>query len=209
MTFKPAKHDLLCSAFAAAAIVMAGTSAQADPPDKGSKQWDRMVDYGGFISNLHRPSGAYCCDKRDGRMGDGGNELKEERIPQPDGTIRYRVLVTRELWREDSYNPDLPGAVLNHDYDKVIPPEGMWVDIDPDRVLIGSQKDLQECFRNHKNAKGEPDCVAPPDNVLWLVINKDNFGNLQAEPYCYWPIQNWTRNEPNQQARFAYRLEPR
>ena len=200
------------SAFAAAAFV--STAAQASPPDPESKQADRMRPYVQFVTTMHDKGGASCCNLSDGRMGDGGEELKEERTQLPDGTVKYRVFVTRDIFGKDSRDPAKPEMeyrcdsedddnaphcasvpTTNHDYDKAIPPEGKWFDIPAGKVLTSDAKDIKECFAKSAEKDG---CAAPPDNILWLSTG--------GQVYCYWPIQQWSANVPR--SRYAMRLEP-
>jgi hypothetical protein len=202
---KQAKDIFRRASTFASAAVLATTQAAAAPPDQHSKQRERMAPYKTFITSLHRPDGQYCCDYRDGRMGDGGKELQEERINLPDGRVKYRVFVERHVFDVDSHDPDKPESAINRDYDAIIPPEGKWFEIDPDHALIATQKDVQQCLAQNK------DCAAPPNNVLWLGITKNSHGVSEPVDYCYWPIQRWTENR-HQPSRFAtvdYRLVDR
>lgn len=157
------------------------TLAQASPPEEGSKQMVRMFDFVAFITTMHNKAGGSCCNLGDGRMGDGGDELKEERKFGEDGQMHYRVFVTREIFGRDSHNPEnkLP---VNTEYENLIPPEGKWFDVPVEAVLTSDLPDIQKCF---KVTTGK--CPAPPDNILWLSTG--------GTVYCYWPIQQWTLNK--------------
>lgn len=128
---------ILCSVFQ--------TSAYAEPPPKGSFQWDLLSPYVEFIRRMKKPNGAMgCCD-----MSDGRGELDERQTP--DG--HYQVKITRA-----AYN------------DVTIPEEGVWIDIDPDSVL-GSE-DVDRYCDPIRKAQKQHTCWRPPFNVLWLNISQ-------------------------------------
>lgn len=165
----------------AALFILLGSvlTSRADPPEPGSKQWDRMAPYGDFISSMHDKNGSNCCNVSDGRMGDGGEELKEFQETDKDGNITYYVYVERKIFDEDSSNSETNFPV-SHSYDRAIPPEGKIFKIPPDHVLTIENNDVKRCLNKNNNT-----CTAPENNVLWLSTGGD--------VYCYWPVQHWTQ----------------
>lgn len=162
-------------------------AAFADPPDQGSKQWQRMAPYAAFITSMHDKNGSFCCNISDGRMGDGAEELKEFQETDKDGNATYYVFIERKIFAEDSHNPHNPNP-LNHSYDNAIPPEGKIFKVDADHVLLVDNKDVRRCLN-----KNSDNCIAPENNAVWLSTSGDIF--------CYWPQQRWTQNVVKQFAR--------
>lgn len=160
-----------------AVLVLGATSAHSEPPEPFSKQFERMSPYGSFIQLMKTPGGSSCCNSADGRMGDGGDELREERYTDKDGNQHYRVFVTRNIFGTDSHADKQ--TLVDKSYDGSIPPEGRWFNIPDDRVLAADQKSVKECLHNNPLT-----CQAPPNNVLWL----STIGTV----FCYWPLQNWS-----------------
>lgn len=152
----------LFNLLAASGVIFAGTAYSA-APDKNSDQWLTMAPYVEFVKNMTTADGrSSCCDVSDGRV-----NLQEKSTLNAKGEGYYRVHVTRE-----AYGPGV---------DAYIPPEGKWVDVDPDAVLTAEHaKAVCDKMKVSDPARGES-CNPPPFNLLWY-----NASNNRV--YCYWPI---------------------
>ena len=174
-------------------LFVAAPNVYADPPEKYSKQWNRMAPHAEFMRNMKRAKDKFlCCDYRDGRMGDGGKELEERIVIGPDGREYFQVFLTRNIWGEDSHNPDNISIPINRTYDKLIPEQGIWITIHPDHLLTA-----EDFIKNCPPTKET--CVAPTVNALCLKSS----GSTTSLPgaiddngpdYCYWPIPHSTEN---------------
>jgi hypothetical protein len=162
------KRDFKYAVAMAAAMALSSLSlvpaAHANPPPRDSAQWNLMHPFASFITKMYtHPAdgvrGQWCCDWSDGR-----GDMQEETYTAPDGTTHYRVLATREAYGAEYY--------------RVIPPEGLWVDVPPKAVL--SSKDADEECKAERTADVNSTCKTPDFNILWL-------SPYDGHVYCYWP----------------------
>ncbi len=153
MGFKKIAEIAVSAVFAATVSI---NDAKAEPPLKGSEQWNMLVPYVDFITAMRTKDGrSGCCD-----MADGRGELDERYV---DG--HYEVFITKDLY---------PNAG--------IPAGGMWIKVDEGRILT-PEKALEYCKPIRESKGLDHSCNQPPFNVLWLnVTTKQPYCYIRREP---------------------------